>query len=442
MAENLKITQAQEENLNEVGRAYSEKLQTLARQMVSGLYMLVRSVKMYDPDNAVFEKPLHQLQDTINQIISKDGRLELVGVKDSFYLNNMLVKVDLNSIENQRYLLGEMRSKDVGGFALTKPVTVPELKNFIWIFAKEQSAAVDEDGLAGRKLLNMKVSKFSKLQEKIKASKGSEDELDDPGEKKVDRKKYAMTVYARAVFFLQKYMESVRAGKPINTAKALRLVQDFVDISYDQKSHFLGMTTLKREVDYLAYHQANVCLMSIVFGHELGLTKPQLRDLGYIALFHDAGMATIPEELSTKRGALSAEEKALIQKAPLVSVRNILMEKGFSRSTLLRVVTTFEHKADFGTAVRDARGNIQMIIPKTSLGVYSKIIAICDAYDALTSKRPYRDAYGPEVALMLMWTEMRNKFDPELLQVFMRVMAIQPVKVLTKRQQSMSLSGI
>jgi len=434
----VKVTQGQEENVGEFGRGYSEKLQALARGLVSGLYMLIRSVKMYDPENAVFAKPLLQLQDIVNQIISKEGRLELVGVKDSFYLNNMLVKVDLNSIDNQRFLLGEMRSKDVGGISLNKPVTVPDLKNFIWIFSKDQASAAEEEGLAGRKLLNMKVTRFSKLKEKL-----NRDELANPDDQKVDRKKYAMTVYSRAVFFLTKYLESVQAGKPLNTAKALRIVQDFVDISFDQKTHFLGMTTLKKsEVDYLVYHQVNVCLMSIVFGMELGLTKAQLRDLGYTALFHDAGMVTLPEELSTKKGALSAEEKALIQKAPLVSIRNILMEKGFTRSTLLRVVTTFEHKADFGTAVRDGRGNIEMIIPKTSLGVYAKILAICDAYDALTSRRPYRDAYGPEVALMLMWTEMRHKFDPELLQVFMRVMAIQPVKVLSRRQQTMTLGGV
>jgi HD-GYP domain-containing protein (c-di-GMP phosphodiesterase class II) len=439
MAENLKVThgaQGQAENLSEVGRAYSEKLQTLARGLISGLYMLIRSVKMYDPENSVFEKPLLQLQDIINQIISKEGRLELVGVKESYYLNNMLVKVDLNSIDNQRYLLAEMRSKDVGGISLTKVITAQELKNFIWIFSKEQTAAVEEDGLADRKLLNMKVAKFSRLREKLSR------EEDEKQDQKVDRKKYAMTVYARAVFFLTRYLESVQTGKPLNTARALRLVQDFVDISFEQRTHFLGMTTMKREADYLVYHQVNVCLMCIVFGAELGLTKPQLRDLGYIALFHDAGMATIPEELATKRGALSAEEKAIIQKAPLISIRNILMEKGFSRSTLLRVVTTFEHKVDYGTAVRDARGDIQMIIPKTNLGTYAKIIAICAAYDALTSKRPYRDAYGPEVALMLMWTEMRNKFDPELLQVFMRVMAIQPVKVLSRRQQTMTLGGL
>ncbi|MHB8878740.1 MAG: HD-GYP domain-containing protein [Myxococcaceae bacterium] len=439
MADNFKITKEQDESVDSFGREHSDKLQALARSLVSGLYMLIRSVKMYDPDNAVFEKPMGALRETINQIISKENKLELVGVKDSFYLNNMLVKVDLSAIDNMRYLLGELRSKDVGGFTLMKPATIPELKNFIWIFSKEQTADAGEDGIGDRKLLSMKVAKWSKLKEKL--SKEDEKAGED-AEAKIDRKKYAMTVYARAVFFITKYMASLKTAKPVNTSKALRIVQDFVDISFEQRTHFLGMTTVKRENDYLVFHQVNVCLIAIVFGCELGLTKPQLRDLGYIAMFHDAGMGTIPEALATKRGALTPEERSLIQKAPLVSVRNILLEKGITRSTLLRVVTTFEHKAEFGTAVRDAHGNIQMIIPKSSLGMFAKILAICDVYDALTSKRPFRDAYGPEVSLMLMWTEMRNKFDPELLKVFMRVMAIQPVKILSRRQQTLSLSGV
>ena len=56
-----------------------------------------------------------------------------------------------------------------------------------------------------------------------------------------------------------------------------------------------------------------------------------------------------------------------------------------------------------------------MIIPKANLGLYAKLISICATYDALTSKRPFRDAYGPEVALMLMWTEMRNRVRPRAL---------------------------
>lgn len=434
VAENLKIQSVQSadaaESLDAYRREHSEKLQALARGLVSGLYMLLRSVKMYDADNAIFDKPLIQLQDAMNAIIRREGKLDLLGVKQAFYLNGMLIKVDMSALDNVRTLLEEMRAKDVGGFSLNKSITVPELKNFIAIFAKEQNDMADEQGVKGKRLLSMKLAKWSKLKEKLEKEK-------DETEARLDRKKYAMTVYGRGVFFIRKYMESVKLGKPLNTSRALRIIQDLVDISFDVRTHFLGLTTTQSDNEYLAYHQVNTCLMAIVVGSELGLTKPQLRDLGYIAMFHDAGMGTLPSELAAKRGALTPEERAQVQKAPLVTVRNILREKAITRATLMRVVTTFEHKVDFGTAVRDNQGNIQMIIPKANLGLYAKIISICATYDALTSKRPFRDAYGPEVALMLMWTEMRNKFDPDLLKVFMRVMAIQPVKVLSKRQQQL-----
>jgi HD-GYP domain-containing protein (c-di-GMP phosphodiesterase class II) len=436
MADNLKISGAQQESVLEFGRDHSEKLQQLSRSVLSTLYMLVRSAKMYDPDNAVFDRPLMSLQDNLNLIISREGQFDLVGIKNSFYVNNMLVKVELNAVENIRYLLQEMRSKDVGGFTLSKPVQTGELKNFVWIFAKDVTESTGDDGLPGKRLLAIKIARWSKLREKLE-----KETLDD--EEKVDRKKYAVTVYGRAVFFITKYLDSVRAGTPMVASRALRIVQDFVDICYEQKVHFLGMTTMRRESDYLVFHQVNTCLLAIVFGTELGLTKYQLRDLGFIALFHDAGMATLPDELAGKRGGLTPEERVLVARAPLISVRNILMEKGFTRTTLHRVVTTLEYKSDYGTAVRDARGNIQMIIPKSALGLYAKMIAIAAGFDALTSRRPFRDAYGPEIAMMLMWSELRHKFDPELLQVFMKVLAIPPVKVLSRRQQgTLSLTGL
>lgn len=427
-----RVADADDVSPDAYAREHNEKLQTAGRTLISALYMLVRSVKMYDPDNHVFEKPLAQLQETMNQVIQKDGKLELMGVKQSFYLNGMLIKVDMSALDNVKQLLDELRSKDVGGLTMMRSVSVPELKNFIWIFSKEQSDNADEDGVSGKKLVSMKLAKWSKLKDKLENEK-------DESEAKLDRKKYALTCYGRAVFFVRKYFESLKKEKPLNTSKVLRVIQDLVDISMDHRTHFLGLTTTRNDAEYLAYHSVNTALMAIVYGTELGLTKPQLRDLGYIALFHDAGMGTVPDELLNKRGALTLDERNVINRAPLISIRNILQERQINRATLLRLVTTFEHKVDFGTAVRDGQGNIQMIIPKANLGLYAKLISIAATYDALTSKRPFRDAYGPEVALMLMWTEMRNKFDPDLLKVFMRVMAIQPIKVLTKRQQTVAI---
>ncbi|RMG13358.1 MAG: hypothetical protein D6729_15105 [Deltaproteobacteria bacterium] len=432
MSENLKITahDPNAERVDQLGRSHSEKLQQLGKQLVSSLYMLVRSVKMYAPDNQIFDKPLEVLRETIANIIAGDGQLVLQAVKDSFYLNNMLVKMDYGSLDNVRSLVQEMKARQVGGFVLSKPASIDELRNFIWIFSEEHSE-IAEDGLAGRKLVNIKVSKWKEIKEKI----------EDDADEKVDRKKYAVTVYARAIVFMTEYIKRLREGtKPPGLRAAQRTVQDLVDICFEQRTHFLGMTTMDAFDNYLAFHSVNTCLISIVFGSELGLSKAQLKELGFIALMHDIGMAQVDPEVVRKRGALTEQERRTVQLAPLHAVKELLSRGALSRSEIVRLVTTMEHQEDYGTPVKDSRGNIQMIIPKSSLSVYAKILAIANTYDALTSKRPYRDAYGPEIALTLMWTEMRHKFDPELLKVFMKVMAIQPVRVLPPGQQQVSLA--
>jgi hypothetical protein len=82
--------------------------------------MLVRSVKLYDPDNSIFDKPLNGLRETINQFIAVDGKLDLQCTKDAFYVNAMLVRMDANSLDNVRYLQKEMKDKNVGGFQLIR----------------------------------------------------------------------------------------------------------------------------------------------------------------------------------------------------------------------------------------------------------------------------------------------------------------------------------
>jgi response regulator RpfG family c-di-GMP phosphodiesterase len=127
-------------------------------------------------------------------------------------------------------------------------------------------------------------------------------------------------------------MDSLRLDKPLNTSKSLRILQDFVDISVDHRTHFLGSDHHEdRQPSTSRYHQVNTCLMSIVVGNELGLTKPQLRDFGYIALFHDAGMGTVPDNLLNKRGALTPEEKALVARARSSRCATFLREKAINR---------------------------------------------------------------------------------------------------------------
>jgi len=413
----------------QVQSSHSSKIARLGVNVVSTLYMLIRNVRLHDPTNAVFERPFSALRDAINTIVGVESAFNLQAVGTTVYLNGKQLRMDFSSLENVKFLTEEFKRKDVGGFGVSRPVQIKELQDFIWIFSRDNSNNAEEDGTADRKLANIKVGKFAKIKEQME----KEEENETNQARQVDRKKYALTVYARSIYFMGKFLERLKeAGTLPNMNKAGRLVQDMVDLCFEQKNHFLGMTTTRSLDEYLQYHSVNTCLLVIVFGNELGMSRPQLHELGMAALFHDIGMAEIPENILSKPKGLSKEERRTVDLFPLLTVKTMLKGRMMDASVVKRMVASYESKVDYSLPMKQPDGNVKLMLPKVELGVYGKMISICATYDALTSARPFREAYGPEVAMTLMVGDMKYKFDPVLLKVFMKVMAIQPVKIMKK----------
>jgi HD-GYP domain-containing protein (c-di-GMP phosphodiesterase class II) len=418
-------------------RGRDTKLQQLGRQTISTLYMLVRNVKMYDPDNDIFIQPFENLRQAVNTIVAVDGTYQLTAVGTTVYVNGKQIQLDFASLDNVRFLTEEFKNRDVGGFSVTRPVQVQELKDFIWIFSPQNDKDADEDGAAGRKLLNIKVGKFARIQEQL----DKEEDAAIEAERKVDRKKYAMTVYARTIYYMRRFIERLQSGGQLPSMQpAQRLIQDLVDICVEQRSHFLGMTTTRSVEEYLMYHSVNTALIAIVFGHELGLSRAQMHELGMAALFHDIGIAEIDADILNKRRSLTKEERRAVDLFPLHTVKTLLKGRSLDQSTIKRIIAAYEAKVDYSMPMKDQHGNVKLVPPKVELGLYGSIISIAACYDALTSARPFREAYGPEVALTLMMSDMMYKFDPFLIKVFMKVMAIQPVRVLTPGQQTITFA--
>lgn len=412
------------------------KIQALGKQIVSTLYMLVRNVKIHAPDNQVFLKPIDQLREGMNNVIATDKQLNLQAIGTSIYLNSAALKFDFAALDNVQFLTREFEARDIGGFSTKRPVTSQEIRDFLHIFTAEFKGKADEDGAEGHNLPSMKLARFQMVKE-ILDKLQSDPDLNE----QIDRKKYLMTVYSRAVFFMRKYYE--KAGKndfSLPFAKAGRLVQDFVDLCAAEKTHFLGVTTTKSDGEYLPYHAVNCALLAIVFGSELGLDKRQLHELGMAALFSQVGLLQVPEEILSRAGGLSERERAQVDLYPLRSAKRILFARGLDKTTMLRVVATYESKVDYAIPQKGEQlETMRLVMPKVGLGVYGKIIAIVDCYDALTSKRPFRDPYGPEIALALMSSDLKYKFDPVLLRIFMKVMAIQPIRILGKSESTLRI---
>lgn len=416
-------------------RGRESKLQSLGKQSVSTLYMLMRNVKMYDPDNEIFSQPFENLKQSVNTIVAIDGMFQLNAVGTSVYVNSKQLKLDFQSLEHVQFLTTEFKENDVGGFSVESPVKIEDLKTFIWRFSPKNKDGGNPEQSEGESA-SIQVGKFARIVEQI--DKMEENAIET--ERRVDRKKYAMTVYARAIFYMRRFIEQMKeGGKLPSMAPASRIIRDLVDVAFEQRSHFLGMTTTRSADEYLLYHSVNTALISIVFGSELGMTRAQLHELGMAGLFHEIGIALVNDEILNKESGLTADERTQVDLYPLHTVKALLKSRMMDATMVKQIIASYETKVDYSVPMKDREGKLKLMFPKVEIGIFGRILNIAACYDALTSARPFREPYGPEIAMTLMAGDMRFKFDPWLLKVFMKVMAIQPVRTMDPSARRISL---
>ncbi len=418
----------------EEGRDYSKRLQDLGRSLISGLYMLVRNVKLYAPDNVIFDRPLDQLVECINTLIAMEGSLSLQCAGESFYLNNMLLRVDLKSAANIRQLACAFEEHDLGGFNLEQQVNQAELRRFMHIFVAERAEQAGERGVSAHKLQALKLRRFEKLQQILERQQ--QDDAASQTDKSLDRKRYGLVVYARTVVFMRNFFAGLRGEAPeLPMGKCVHLIQDLVDVCHEQRSHFLGVTTVDKGEAYLAFHSVNVALLAIVFGAELGLDKARLRELGIAALFHDIGKVDLPAELVEKGGRLTPHEKRQLVRSPLLGVMRLLRANRLDARNVQCILAAFHQATDWGRPVKDARGQVHHVAQQADLGAYERVIAIVDAYDRLV----FQQSLNPDLAVAVMNSDLVHRFDPELLRIFSHLMKGYTSRILSETGEKMEL---
>ena len=406
----------------------TKKLQLLGKRTISSMYMLVRNVKMYAPDNEIFNQPLEHLRHDINMVISLEGHYSLKSVGTSVFLNNKQLQLDFGSLDNIRYMNEQFKDRDVGGFQVNRPIQIKELRDFIAMFAASNDGLeAEENGMEGHRLTNIKVGRYGRILEQLE---NMEDAIIEQ-ERKVDRKNMRSLFMRARCILCEKFFERMRAGEELPNEQGLsRQIQDLVDISSDNRAHFLGLTTTKSIDEYLEYHSVNTCLIAIIFGQEMRMSRLQLYQLGMAAMYHCIGMAVVDKGLLEKTEPITEDERRSLDLFALHSVKVLLTGKSLNQDMVQRVVSIYEARVDYSHPMQDKDGNVEVMTPPVDLSLFGRIIAIASVYDALTSARPYREAYGPELAMCLMIHDLKYKFDPFLLRVFMKVMAIQPVQVM------------
>jgi putative nucleotidyltransferase with HDIG domain len=180
-------------------------------------------------------------------------------------------------------------------------------------------------------------------------------------------------------------------------------------------SHIRALTARLAEKDaYTEEHTRRVALRAVQVGEELGLPPRRLRTLAVGGLLHDIGKLSVPDEVLKKPGPLDADEYSVIQGHPEHG-RRLLRELGGFANGVLKLVHDHHERLD-GTGYPDGIG-------ARELDLDTRILAVCDVYDALISTRVYRAAWSAEKALGLLFEQSGSAFDRRCVEALARVLA-------------------
>jgi HD-GYP domain-containing protein (c-di-GMP phosphodiesterase class II) len=155
-------------------------------------------------------------------------------------------------------------------------------------------------------------------------------------------------------------------------------------------------------------HGIRTACYAVRLGQTICLTAQELNDLLFASLLHDIGLLTLSKEILLKDRPLSNDEYVLVQSHPRAGAE-LLLPIQFLRTAALWIAFHHERWDGFGYPY-GLRGSL---IP---LG--SRILAVADTYDALTSARPYGIGYARDTAIRLMELVAGSQLDPELVELF------------------------
>ena len=387
----------------------------MGREFLLAIYGALRTVKMYPPDNPVVQKTMQEVVRLSNELLRTEREVELRVSGEFIFINATRLRLDLENYASFNRIITVFKDAGVG---LCRMRDASVERDWVVFLTLLQNAAVGEPE-----------ARLYALGEKLAAAKVTTFELGPPTnvdeEMRQKAKEAAKRTYAQSVSVTKEVINSVRMGRSPNIKKIKRVVQGIVDQVLNEETSLIGLTTLRDYDEYTFTHSVNVCIFSVALGRKLGLTRLQLYDLGVAALMHDIGKARVPLTVLNKPSGLSEDEWRTIAGHPWMGVLQLFAMRGQNDIPYRAMIVAFEHHKK-----TDLTGYPKHLRPRT-MSIYSKVVAVADAFDAATSRRAYQSTpLSPADVLQEMRINPHRGMDQVLVKAFMSLVGHYPVGTL------------
>lgn len=218
----------------------------------------------------------------------------------------------------------------------------------------------------------------------------------------------------------QTRLKAIKSLKRLNIDDCIYIANNIVEEIRESESMIVETINLSTYDNYTFSHSVNVDILSVILGVAAGLRDDELRKLSQAALLHDIGKTCVPIEIINKPGKLTEEEYEEVKNHPRYGYN--MLRDNYEVSSVARNAILSHHENEDGSGY--PRG-----LTSDKIHLFAKIIHIADVYDALTTKRVYKDAMNPADALEYLMGNAERLFDKDLVATFMEYVAPYPLGV-------------
>lgn len=204
----------------------------------------------------------------------------------------------------------------------------------------------------------------------------------------------------------------------LDVSSVVRAAKDIVEQVMSNPNAVISLVDLKNYDDYTFQHSVSVCLLTVLIGRRMRLAVSNLEDLALGALLHDVGKMALPLPVLNKAGRLTTDEFELIKTHPRAGF-DMLAGNRYMSAHSKAVVLQHQEKFNGSGYPKGLAG--------TEIHLNGRIGAIADVFDACTSDRPYRKRMMPHRALQIIKESSGTHFDPDVVDVFLRIVTPYPL---------------
>jgi putative nucleotidyltransferase with HDIG domain len=233
----------------------------------------------------------------------------------------------------------------------------------------------------------------------------------------------AIKLCARSTEAVKTMFSDVRMGNAIDAENVQGMVDEITQSVARHPNALISLARLKNVDEYTYMHSVAVCALMIALARQLGLGEEEVREAGVAGLLHDVGKMAVPEAVLNKPGKLTDAEFDMVKGHPAAGAEILLHGQNVSPAAI--EVALHHHEKVDGTGYPHA-------LKGTDISLLSRMGAVCDVYDAITSDRPYKKGWDPAESIRKMAEWSKGHFDEAVFQAFVKSVGIYPTGSLVR----------